>query len=264
MSLMALVLALAVSADGPQPPGPALERARLCWAAVDADCAEAALVEVRKALDQLPAAEAQDALRLSAEVALSSDRPADARSHIQAALERDPRWAPAWPPAWLAVVDEVRKILPDRLPPELEPDLPPTATPKKALRVFVHARDPSGVASVTVTAGADTFVCLTADGELWQVELPREMVKMPDLSLTIVAVDRAGNAATLTRVVPVALPPKPPEVATPVTSRWWFWVAVGAGVAAVTTGVVLLAGGGSAGPATSKEGVIAVDVEFAP
>lgn len=268
MSLSALVAWVFMAAPPPAPAPPredadAITRARVCWAALDADCAEVALAECRGMFDMLPADEIMEVLRLSAEVALSSDRGADARAHIQAALERDPRFAPdGWPAAWLAVVDEVRKILPDRLPPELAPELPESAPPTKPLRVAVRARDASGVASVTVTAAGVAYACLTADGELWSVELPRDIVKVPDLSLDIAAIDRAGNSARVTRVVPVIIPPKPPEPDVPLTSRWWFWTAIGAGAAALVTGAVLLAGGESDGLTPARTGSIGILPEW--
>jgi len=254
------LVALALLGAEPEPPTvpPPLERARVCWAAVDVECTAAALAEARAGLDALAPGEQIEVLALSAEVALSADDRAGAREHLRAVLERDPRFSPAWPEAWLAEVAEVRRAMPDVLPPELALTLPASTPPKRAVRVQVRATDPSGVARVTVRVAGRELACVTADGEAWLTEVPREIVKVPDLSLETVAVDRAGNAATRHDVLPVVVPPEPPSP--PLTSRWWFWTALGVGVAAATTTIVLLATGGDEGGSGAELGGLVVDV----
>ena len=210
MSVIGLVLLLACAAEpGPAPPevtpaeSEALTRARLCWTALDAECAESALAEARGRLAELPAREQMQVLTLSAEVA-----------------------------------------------------------PKQAIAVRLRVRDPSGVARVSVRAGGRDFVCVTADGELWQVELPRDIVKVPDLSLDTTALDRAGNVSTRHDVIAVVVVARPPDD-TPLTSRWWFWTAIGVGVAAIVTTVVVVTAGDGA-VARAGDGSIVVDVQVAP
>jgi len=247
---VALVIALLLGAPEP------LERARVCWAALDAECASAALAEARAGLAAMTADEQLEVLRLSAEVELSSDHPDAARPHIEAALARAPAWSPAWPAAWRAVLEDVREAMPDRLPPEVT--LAPSAAtaPKKPVLLVIGARDPSGVASVTVVIHDQTLTALTADGERWRVEVPATMVKIPDLLFDVVATDRAGNATTTHGRVEVAPPPvvKSP----PVTSRWWFWTAIGAGAAALVVTTIILASDGDAVSASGGHGNVTI------
>jgi len=271
ITLVAALLLLAppgLPPVAPEPTPPAetpLERALLCWAALDAECAEAALVIVRADLAALPPVDRVAALALSAEVALSADRGQAAREHLRAALELDPALAPVWPDAWLAVLAEVRRMLPDRLPPTLRIELPAPLVPKRAARVHVHASDPSGVGRVVVRVAGRELVCATTDGELWQTELPRDIVKLPDVILETVAADRLGNEASRVDVVPVAPPaPRPGEATPPLTSRWWFWTAIGVGVAAIATTIVLVTTGDEAPSTSPSSGTIVLEVDVDP
>ncbi|MCC6622121.1 MAG: hypothetical protein IT385_12735 [Deltaproteobacteria bacterium] len=266
MPVMALCLALVWSAaPDPEPtPMPPLERARLCWAALDAECAEAALVEARAGLAALAPGERLAVLVMSAEVALSADRGDAAREHLRAALEIEPRLAPAWPEAWLATLAEVRRTMPDRLPPTIRLELPDSLPPKRPALVRVHVDDPSGVSRVVVRVGGRELVCATTDGLLWQVEVPREMVKIPDLTVEAVAADRLGNEASERAVVAVVPPIAPPTRDPPVTSRWWFWTAIGVGVAAIATTVALVVDGGAGEGSAAVDGAILLDVEVDP
>lgn len=249
-------LALALMLCFGAAPGDALERARVCWAALDSECAGEALGEARSSLDERAPDEQLEVLRLSAELELSGGQDAAARPHIEAALTRQPAWAPAWPEAWRAVLEDVRKTMPDRLPPTIVVEAPTSVPPKKAVRLMIIARDPSGIASVVVAVGDERYTAMTADGERWSIEVPKAMVKLPDLMLTIVVHDRANNRADHSHVIPVVLPPKPADP--PITSRWWFWTAIGAGVAALTATAIVLASDGD--EPVSGPGVGGIDI----
>jgi len=232
-----------------------LDRARVCWAALDPECAEAALVAVRAGLDGLPVPLQIEALRTSAEVALSTDRSDDARSHLLALLALDPRFTPTgWSGAWLASLDAARAVAPDRLPPDLKVSLPAEARPKTTVTVEVRADDPSGVASCELILADRRIALLSADGLTFRGDIPKALVRSPAVLVRIEARDRVGNLARWpaqgTQPIAVNAPlVKDP----PLTSRWWFWTAIGAVVVGGVVGLVVALDGSAASsdPATT-------------
>ena len=251
---MAWLTALAMGAS---PALDALERARVCWAALDVECADKALADARAAPEALTPSERLDLWRLTAEVALTGDRRPEALDALQHALALDPHFAPAWSPAWNAVLADARRLAPDRLPPELTVHPPTLARPGKPLAFEVAAVDPSGVHAVTLfvqgPSGEVAIALQTADSEHWRGEIPKGLVRTPDLRLRVEATDRAGNPpatwpANGLAVVPVSAP----EAGPPVTERWWFWTAIGAVVVggAVALTLALTGDSGSASPST--------------
>lgn len=220
-----------------------LERARVCWAALDPECAEADLAVLRARLDPLAPEARVEVWRLSAEIALAGERPDEAQRHLLALLELDPRFAPAaWPEPWRKALEAARRAGPDRLPPELAVTLPAESIVKAAIPVEVRAHDPGGIARcelvVLEAAGPGErlrVALLAADGLVFVGQIPRDLVRAPGVVVRVEAVDRAGNVACwpvgdgcsgVGHTIPVTPPPllKSP----PITSRWWFWTAIGA------------------------------------
>ena len=268
--LAALVASLSLASARAVPPEPApqleasrpLEEARVCWAALDLECAATRLAKVQSHLDTLSPAEQREALRLLAEVALASDRLADAQSALVSLLERDPRFSPSgWPAPWLAALEAAKKAAPDRLPPELEVVLPGAVRPREAVVVEVRAHDPGGVARCELVL-ADGFrvVLLSADGVLFRGEIPSDHVHVPEVLARIEASDRAGNLALWpaqgSQRVLVQRPPIAPQP--PITSRWWFWTGLGVVISGAVLAVVLAVDGSSAASKADRFGTLEV------
>ncbi len=243
-----LVLATASHAASPPPeeeddPRAQLDRARVCWAALDPECAEGALALVRMRASELAPPLRIEALRIGAEVALSAERGADAHTHLLALLELEPRFSPsAWPGPWLDALARARAAAPDRLPPELTVTLPAEVRPKTNVAIEVRADDPGGVARCElVLADGARIVLMLADGVVFRGEIPKTQVRLPEVLVRIEASDRAGNLARWpTHAAHRLAVSAPPVVADPpLTSRWWFWTAIGAVVIGGTVGLVM-------------------------
>ena len=230
-----------------------LERARLCYSARDLRCAERELLAARALLAAQPLSKQIQVLRLSAETALSNARPADARRHIDALLRLDADFDPgkkAWPPEWRRILEDKRRALPDTRPPELNVSIPLAAEHGKPIVIKATVQDPSGVAHVTMFVAAKPPVAVplaTTDGKQWTVAVPGDLVAGTEVAVWIEAFDTRGNGPARwgsetrphrIRVVASEKPPgnghKPPP-STPVYEKWWFWTAIGAGLAAATT-----------------------------
>ncbi len=100
----------------------------------------------------------------------------------------------------------------------------------------------------------------TTDGKTWRGTIAGGAVRGPALRLWVTAWDQRGNGPArwgspeAPKTLPVVAPPKPPgpdeggapgatpkaERGTPLVDRWWFWAAIGAGLAATATGTYLL------------------------
>ena len=251
-----------------------LERARVCWAALDPECAEAELALLRDRLATLAPESRLEVLRLSAEIALAHERHDDARRHLLSLLELDPRFSPsAWPEPWKKALADATLAAPDRLPPELEVVVPTQAPPKRALKVEVRARDRSGIARceliVARPEGELRTTLLSADGLVFEGEVPADLVRAPSVEVRVEAADRTGNLACwpsgpdctrAAHAIPIVLPP--PQETPPITSRWWFWTAVGA-VAIGGAVTLVLALDGADGPGDSaRVGDILVIEEY--
>jgi len=243
-----------------------LDRARVCWAALDPECAEAALLEVRARASELAPQLKIEALRLSAEVALATDRTGDAQMHLLALLELEPRFLPAaWPGPWLNALGRARAAAPDRLPPELSVTLPAEVRPKSSVAIEVHAHDPGGIARCElVLADSTRIVLVSADGVVFRGEIPTAVVRVPEVLVRIEVSDRAGNLASWPAQGAHRLVVSPPPVvkAPPLTSRWWFWTAIGAVVIGATVGLVMALGGDSGGTSEPVVGTIDLVAEF--
>lgn len=261
----------------PLPARAALERARVCWEALDLTCAGRELTLARAALSDLEPTERLEVLRLSAELALSGDDHEAARARCKDLLELEPRFAPAtWPEAWRALLDEARRLLPDRLPPRLILDPPRSVPARKPVALVVKVLDPSGAgrcelvldaphASTPDSAPPELRLPLaTRDGETFELLLPAERVRPPAVLFHVEAWDRAGNGPTRwPEVGSHALPVDAPPVlaATPITERWWFWTAIGAVVAGGAVALALaLDDAPAAAPGSS--GDLAVTIEL--
>ena len=274
--------ALVAAADPPPPAAPppppplvdaaqALETARVCWTALDVECAERALLDARTGLSALAPTQQLDLWRLTAEMALTAGRRADARAALDAALALDPRFAPPmWNPEWRAALDGARAAAPDRLPPVLTVDPPRAALAGEPLVVDATAVDRSGVASVMLfIAGHPKNVVIalqSRDGVHWRAVVPATQVKTPDVRFWIEATDLSGRTGRADN--PAA---RSPEVGvhivrtlarpTPITERWWFWTAVGVVVTGVTVGLIVGLSGTDA-DAPTHDGLVPLIVEM--
>ncbi len=244
--LVGLLLASPAAAISPTEQ---LDRARVAYAALDFAGAELELIAVRAGLSQLDEARRRDALQLSAEVAMASERWADTDAHLDALLAANPRFEPAeaaWPPAWLAALARVRQARPDVLPPEVAANQPSMAVQGQPLQLSVTARDSAGVASVVLTIDGVDLPLAAAEPPVWSTRVDGAHVQPPELSGKIVATDARGNASD---PLPISVPVVAAEApALPVTSRWWFWTVLGAVAAGgAAAGIAVAVGGGEDG-----------------
>jgi len=239
-----------------------LERARVCHAALDFECAEKELAAIP--LDALPEGERVEALRLHAEACLALGREEEAVGHIVAILGLRPSFSPAWPPTWTRVFERARGLVPDRLPPVIKAVEVGKAMEGKPLEVRAYVEDPSGVSTVSlVVPGRPPLQLKSEDGHLWVGTVPAEWVKPPDLAYMVEAFDAAGNgpARLFSPANPKKVPVAPREV--PLVRRPWFWGAIAAGAVAVGTGIYFLVRKEGTAPATgSGRGDVRVEVQW--
>ena len=234
----------------------ALERAHLCVADLDYLCAERELATARETVEAAAGDLRIEVLRVSAEVALATDRQTDAEAWLDGVLRLDPGYAPpagAWPTAWREVLERARARLPDTQPPTVEGHLPTNVAAGAPLRVdaVVHD-DRSGVAAVTlVVEGRDgeplRFAMTAGEQGRWHATVPAELVSGSELALWIVATDRAGNGPAswggpdAPRRVPIRAAAPPPAEEESLLEAWWLWTLVGVGVAGLGVGIYFLA-----------------------
>jgi hypothetical protein len=278
-AVVPLLLVLVAASVNAAPPTPKerLERARVCMAALDFDCAEAELREARAALATLAGPEAVDVLRLSAEAAFATGRKEAAASHVETLLGIAPDFEPgakAWPPVWREVLQRLRAALPDRAVPELEVEAPGSAPAGRDLELKVRATDPSGVGGVTIHVDGTPprpIPLATADGRTWTGVVPGPLVAEPGLDLWITAFDLKGNGPAewgtpgSPRRIPVSpVPSRPPAERPSILTRWWFWTAVGVVAAGTGVGIWLLARnrGSDKGPTGQTSGTVHVEVQW--
>jgi hypothetical protein len=215
-----------------------LERGRVCWFALDLECAERELMDAHREREVLTPDQRVELLSLLAELNLSADRPESARTHLVELLNLEPTFSPKWPAPWLVTLDEARRLAGDRLPPTITASLPATAKADKPLVISAQIRDPSGVARVEAAVDERRIALSTTDGERWSTTLPRELVKA-GLSIQILAWDRHHNGPATFPAAPhaVAIEAEPTPA---ITSRWWFWASIaGAAGLAVALGFAL-------------------------
>jgi hypothetical protein len=244
LALPTALVALPAPADDAGPPA-RLERARVCQAALDYECAEREIGALRGDLDRLPAADRVQALRILAEVALATGRRDVADERLRALLDLKPDFEPrpgAWPPGWVSALDRARLEMPDRLPPELRVDVPAPVRARSPMTVEARVSDRSGVGAVTLFVAGNPELRLpmaTSDGQAWTATVPGERIDEPDVAIRVEAFDLAGNGPARwgspgePRRVPVSPPAAEPE--TPLVKQWWLWTVVGA--VAIGTGV---------------------------
>lgn len=242
-----LLIGLVALASAQMPPHTRLERARVCYEAVDFACAEAELAAARADSGSLTTAQAQTVDRMSAMTALALGKTDEARTHLKALLARQPDFVPAkgaWPAPWRELLEELRGIAPDRLAPTLSVRTPLEITLGQPFEVEVDAEDPSGIGGVTLHLGdgGQPLALATTNGRRWTVRVPGSRVVGSRLELWVVAVDQRGNSASAgsagaPRIIHVAAPrPEPASV----VDTWWFWTAIGGAVLVATaTGVTV-------------------------
>ncbi len=254
-------------------PAERLERARVCYAALDLDCAAREAEALGAGIEALPFVDRPAAWRLVAEIRLATGRKAEALDALVSLLDLVPDWSPpegAWPPAWLQVLDQARRLAPDRLAPAIRGVEVGPAVAGRPLEVRVVAEDPSGVGSVTVVvvperpeggtpvgsvepAGWPSVALTTRDGRTWTGTVAAEWVQPPEVRFFVEARDALGNGPARLgtprspRTWPVSPPPRPPSI--PAYERWWFWPVIVLGAAAVGTGAYFLVRGGASSSA---------------
>lgn len=278
--MAALLVVATLSAGGARAaaPGPAstagLARARVCYEALDYECAARELAALREGLPAADPAEAVAILALSAEVALSTGRRAEAIDALAALLAREPSWEPpagAWPATWRSALAEARGRLPDRDAPALAGEVP-RARAGVALPIELAVTDRAGVARVILhvlrpgAAPGDTlsFAMEPRGAGRYGATVPAELVTGPALLMWAEAWDRLDNgpgtwgSREAPRRVEVVAAPDDASV----TSEWWFWTAIGAAVVGGVVLAVALSAGDDATPSTSGPGDAHVIVEF--
>ena len=272
MSVMCSFLIVAALAG---PPG-ALEaqdaerRAAVCQAALDLECAEAAVAPwtTLEVLAPLPPALRLALATRAAEIALAlSSDAADPRLTVLLTFSPAAEGL-GWPPAWRARLEAVRRALPDVLAPTLRA-LPAEARSGQPAMITVEVTDGGGVLSVRLflrdpDGPARSYRLASQDGLRFLGEIPSELVVEPEVGFWVEAEDRAGNIGRLgseasPQSLAVTAAPEPP-----VTETWWFWTATIGGAA-------LLAGAGAltwyylqvddeAAPSAAEYGGLRVDV----
>jgi hypothetical protein len=232
-------------------------------AALDFACAASELDLAREAMTASPIPVKATVYRLSAEVAFSQDRQREAEAHLRSLLEVVPDFAPAkgaWPPSWVSTLERIRSAMPDRLPPRIFFE-PPAGRPGEPVSISVRTEDRSGVGGVSCHVLGRrplTLQLVTADGQNWTGNIPGPLVEQPAVLLWIEATDLANNgpATAGDRDHPLRIPVTPaPRVSTPLTSRWWFWTAIGAAAAGAGLGTYFGLAAGRGGSGHEKGGV---------
>jgi len=235
-------------------PAVRLQRAQVCYRVDDLVCAGDELAAARARRAELDDAGRIELERLTAATALAAGEIAAAGAALDALLGLDPGWIPpesassAFRDAWA----EARRRA-DLSPPRLAVTAPPDRVRAgESVKVEAAASDPSGVDRVVLhVAMADgTVVDLAmppSEGGHYRGTVPAELVVVPEVRLWVEAWDALGNGPARwgDRDAPQRVAVLPREEEGGLTSKWWFWTAVGAG--AVATGVILavaLSGGG--------------------
>lgn len=111
------------------------------------------------------------------------------------------------------------------------------------------------VSAPTLSAQHREFQLAPGAREAWEVTL--QPAATPAATPRVAPAANPPEATGPIAAPTVATTPHPPERAPTsalITSRWWFWTAIGVGVAAITTGVIV-ATSGTADPPPSTTGV---------
>jgi tetratricopeptide (TPR) repeat protein len=140
-------------------------------------------------------------------------------------------------------------------PAEIDHELPAQATRGESLEVFVTVLDPDVRVRNVVLAyrpqGETAFVRLDAapSGGGFRATIPGDAVAPPVIEYYFEALDAAGNVAGRRGDARVPLRvPVPGEEEGGILTKWWFWTAIGVGVAASIAIPVALTVGGEETP----------------
>ncbi len=231
-------------------PSDRLDRARVAFAALDFEAAERELSIARASSSQLTKDQKSELFVLSAKTAMASERWADGRAHLDALLEIDPAFAPpagAWAPRWRQVLDAARAARPDTDAPVLSllPHAPATAG--QPLLFQVDARDPSGIASASARIGDQAIALQPVSAHTWGARIDATHVRAPSVNVEVIAHDTRGNRTAPTSFAIEVAAISQPESAG-LTSKWWFWAAIGVvAVGGAAAGVAAASGGSDGG-----------------
>ncbi|MFT7623317.1 MAG: hypothetical protein ACI9WU_002500 [Myxococcota bacterium] len=217
-----------------------VDRARVCFEAMDFACVER---ETEQGLGLATASRSREVqsqlLALRVESALAQSLPS-ADPRLAELLAVDPGFdAPGWPTPWLARLKRARAAAPDREPPELSVRLPLTHAAGQPFEVLATTRDRSGTAGVTLfVAGLPQPLSMTTtNGTSWRAIVPASAAVGDSVALWLEASDQVGNGPTRfgtaeqpRRVHLEQPPPKTPPSDDRLVSKWWFWTAIGGAV----------------------------------
>ena len=191
-----------------------------------------------------------------ARLAKASHRPrertkalASATTALMSLLRIESGWEPpkgAWSADQLALLSRLRaqvRRAQDRTPPRIISVTPPAVLKWGEAAAFSAqvTDDASGVRRVTLVVGTRRLAMTRISPGKWQSIVPGSWVRGSSLEFRLVAEDGRGNkgrwgTAAAPKVLPI--PPVTLKKSAPsLIGRWWFWLAVGAGIAAtaVTT-----------------------------
>lgn len=234
-----------------------LNRARTCYVDLDFPCAERSLVEARQALKNLSPELAEEALRLSAEVALSEGRNTQAREHLVALLVRAPRFRPragAWPPPWVKVLDEALDKVPDQSPPKITlVGLPKQVALGAPLLVRAKIEDATGVDRAELLGFGSGLTMTSTGGALYTAIIGPEQLQPPTVRIAVEATDVYGRRQKTpeTSIVVSNTTPAPPseESGGP---GWWVFAVAGAVVAGAVVVALVATSGEDLSPVQGK------------
>lgn len=242
-----------------------IERARICIAGLDFECASIELSACRDMMENEGLETKVLIYRMSAEVALALKDFESAEKFLRLLLELNPEFTPQkgqWPPTWLEILKKAQDSVPDRMPPKV---LLEEVEGKEGemLEIRVRTEDRSGVGGVKChIKGKGDFDLLTKDGKLWTVTIPKEFVSKPYLEVWLEAYDQLGNGPTMVgdEQSPIKIKVRGNrEDAKSMLSNWWFWGVMSLAIIGGSVGAyyLLREGGNSSG-----KGIIEVRIEW--
>lgn len=166
-----------------------------------------------------------------------------ARDTLKKILSLKPSWTPAkgaWTTPQMRLLAHVRAEV-ERLQDKTPPRVMMVTTPSKlkhgeAATFALQANDVSGVAWARLFVGGRVFPMATLDRSTWRVTVPGKWIQGTILNVWLRVADTRGNVASwgdakVPRVLNV-LPRTMVKERSAIHKKWWFWTALGTGIAA--------------------------------